>query len=107
MVQHDQHQSDEVTGDRELTETTVEYFGDLSVGIGSIFEADYELPDGTIRRGLTCRLVPEDDEVPRVVGEGSEVELGGARWLVLSVVDSGEAPFEYGSVTVREMRVPR
>lgn len=103
MVQHDQHQPDQVTRERELTETTVEYFGDLRVGIGSILHDEYELPDGSLRRGLTCNLVPEDDETPRVVGEGSEIELGGKRWLVLSVVDSGDEPFQYGSVTVREL----
>ena len=46
---------------------------------------------------------PEDTEEPIVVGEGSEVELGGKRWLVTQVAGSGEEPFEYGSVVLREL----
>jgi len=87
----------------EITESAVEYFGDLRVGAGSIFEDEYELPDGSVRRGMTCRLVREDDEMPIVVGEGSEVELGGSRWVVTRVLESGDEPFDYGAVVLREL----
>jgi len=86
-----------------ITESAVEYVGDVRVGAGSIFEDEYTLPDGSVRRGLTCRLVPEDDETPIVVGEGSEVELGGARWRVTRITDSGDEPFDFGEIELQEL----
>jgi hypothetical protein len=90
-----------MTREIEITESAVEYLGDVRVGAGSIFEADYTLPDGSVRHGLTCRLVPEDTDMPIVVGEGSEVEFGGTRWLVTRVTDSGDEPFEFGAIALR------
>jgi hypothetical protein len=90
-----------MTDEVEITESTVGRLGDVRVGAGSIFAADYALPDGSTRHGLTCRLVPADDETPRVVGEGSEVEIGGTRWLVVRVTASGDEPFDYGEIALR------
>ena len=87
----------------EITETTVEYLGDVRVGAGSIYEQEYELPDGTRRSGIAGWLIPEDNEQGIVVGEGSHVTIGGKRWEVISVVESGDEPFDYGSFTLREL----
>jgi hypothetical protein len=90
-----------VTQEIEITEGTVARLGGVRVGAGSIFEADYTLPDGSARRGLTCRLVPANDETEHVVGEGSEVEIGGTRWLVTRITASGDEPFDYGEIALR------
>jgi hypothetical protein len=90
-----------MTDEVEITESTVGRLGGLRVGAGSIFEADYTLPDGSTRHGLTCRLVPADTDEPIVVGEGSEVELGGTRWRVTRITASGAEPFDYGEIALR------
>jgi hypothetical protein len=87
--------------DMELTETTVERFDGIRVGVGNILVDDYELPDGTSRHGLTARLVPETGD-RLVVGPGSVVALGEGRWEVLDVVSGGAEGL--GNVTLR--RVP-
>jgi hypothetical protein len=85
----------------ELTETTAETVDGVRVGVGNILVDDYELPDGTSRHGITARLHPETGG-RFVVGPGSVVALGDARWEVLDVVSGGAD--DLGTVTIR--RVP-
>ena len=90
---------------QELTETTAAWLAGVRVGVGNIWEDDYELPDGASAHGPTVRfvLLEDDSERPQriVAGPGSVVELGSARWEVLEVVE-GESGSD-GSVTVRRL----
>lgn len=93
-----------MTEPRELAETTVEQLGGVSVGIGNIWDDDYELADGTAAHGPTVRFVLLDgeDETQRIVaGRGSVVRLGSARWEVLEVVEDQHGID--GTVTVRRV----
>jgi hypothetical protein len=92
-----------VTVDRELMETTVERLGGVRVGIGNIFEDEYELPDGSTARGPSAHLVElrgEDPNPAHVVGAGSVVAIGDARFEVLDVLPHGAGS---GSLKVREL----
>ena len=88
---------------QELTETTVERLGGVRVGIGNIFEDEYELPDGTTARGPSAHLVElrgQDPNPTHVAGPGSVLAIGDARFEVLEVSPRGGGE---GSLTVREL----
>ena len=59
--------------------------GGINVGVGNIWERDYELPDGSERTGLTARLVFGQNEGKAFVGKGSVVRIGTGQYEILSV----------------------
>lgn len=80
-----------------LKETTVGELGGVSVGCGNFYvDEAYALPDGSTRVGRTATIAPFDREARIVVGEGSEVDVGGTRWRVTRVEKSGRL----GTVTL-------
>jgi hypothetical protein len=82
-----------------IAETAVGLLGDRRVGAGNIWAADYELPDGTIANGMTAQLFVLGEDAGKIVGQGSVLEIDGARWEVTAV----EKPEErrHGRVTLR------
>lgn len=83
----------------ELTETTVRSINGVSVAAGNIGLNDFELPDGTLKEGMAAVLFfPDDSEV--VVGAGSVVEIGGAKWEVTHV---HKQRGELGTVTLKQL----
>ncbi len=92
-----------MSGVRELTETTVERLGGVRVGIGNVYDDEYELPDRTTAHGPCAHLVElrgQDPNPAHVVGRGSVFAVGDARFEVLEVVPRGGGE---GSLTVREL----
>ena len=56
----------------------------VSVGVGNLWEREYEPKDGGVTRAMTAMLfVGDADRV--VVGVGSVVEIGGRQWRVDAV----------------------
>jgi len=64
-----------------LHNTTVGQVNGVRVGVGSIWDREYELPDKSHQYGLTAKLFPQTGE-PIVVGDGSIVSIGGQQWRV-------------------------
>ncbi|MEO6950268.1 MAG: hypothetical protein ABI321_00540 [Polyangia bacterium] len=87
----------------ELVSTTVAWIGDARCGIGNIHRASYVDGTGRSQEGLVVDLLPAPSagEKERVfsVGKDSSFELGGARWVVLSI-----EPGTRGRVTLRKTR---
>lgn len=67
-----------------ITEGTVASLEGIPVGAGNMWERDYELADKLLRRGPSAMLFVKG-ESPIVVGEGSIVSVGAAKWIVLGV----------------------
>jgi hypothetical protein len=68
-----------------ITEGAVASLGGIRVAVANIWERDYELPDKTRRHGLSAMLYVGGESPAVVVGEGSVVSVGGAKWLVVGV----------------------
>ena len=72
-----------------IRESTQGSLGDAEVGVSNIWEREYNLPDGSTVRGLTARL-SLDEGLRLVVGKGSVIEVGGAKYEIISVVNPEE-----------------
>ena len=72
-----------------IRESTQGSLGDAEVGVSNIWEREYNLPDGTTKRGLTARLSLAEGE-RLVVGEGSVIEVGGKQYQVVKVENPEE-----------------
>ena len=70
----------------------------FGVGMGNIWERDFELPDGGNERSLSCKLFPADDE-SLVVRVGTEVTIGGAQYKVVAIDEN--PPDTLGHVVLR------
>ena len=84
----------------EIDETTVGDLDGVRVPMANVTHGEYALPDGSIRRGDMCILVLPDTNGGVFVGAGSEVEVEGVRWRVLSV---DNPPDDCGSVRLERM----
>lgn len=82
-----------------LEETALGHLGDVPCGMGNMSVTTYELPDGSTREGQTATLFPGDDGFV-VVGLGSVLEVGDARWEVIAIAKERGEP---GTVTLREV----
>jgi hypothetical protein len=84
----------------EIQETTVGTLSGVDVGVANLWERDFVDGAGVSRTGLTARLDWDVSGTTRrvVVGEGSVVELGGARWEVVRIV---KPPGQNGTITLR------
>lgn len=85
--------------DESIEETTVGELSGRRVGMANVLQDAYVLPDGTSVTGLTCLLSVFDVGKYRV-GEGSVVDVGGERWLVVKVT---KVPGENGEVVLRRL----
>lgn len=71
-----------------IKEGAVGDLGNVRCGMSGVGEGNYNLPDGTRKRGLTALLSPFDREFEDItVGKGSIITVGGLDWLVLYVVN--------------------
>lgn len=86
-----------------IQETTLGTLGGVDVGAANLWDRDYVDGAGRSRHGLTARLDYEvAGEVVRVVvGEGSIVRIGGARWEVVRLDKPEDGN---GHVTLRETK---
>ena len=83
-------------GQREsIEETTVGMLGAVRVPMGNMTHGRYRKGDGQEETGRICALALPGGTI--FVGEGSEVEVDGSRWRVLSVEKS---PGELGTVSL-------
>lgn len=82
-----------------IVETAVGWLGDRRVGAGNIWAAEYDLPDGTIAKGMTAQLFVLGEGTGTIVGQGSVLEIDGARWEVTAVDKPEER--RHGRVTLR------
>ncbi|GEM_PF-2738849 len=80
-----------------IEETTVGDLDGVRVGMGNMTRGAYTKADGSAANGLICSLAI-DGAVGVFVGEGSEVAVRGATWVVTALEKS---PGEPGSVTLR------
>lgn len=80
----------------EIDETTVGLVGRERVPMGNMCRGTYTRADGTSAEGWMCSLAI-GGQIGVFVGEGSEVEIGGARWAIVRV---DKEPGELGSVTL-------
>jgi hypothetical protein len=72
-----------MASDITITQGTVGRLGDTKVGVTSIWEDAYKLPDGSEKRGITAQLSINDQL--SVVGAGSVVKVGDASFSVVEV----------------------
>ena len=72
-----------------IRESTQGSLGDAEVGVSNIWEREYALPDGTTTTGMTARLSLAEGK-RLVVGKGSVIEVGGAKFEVVNVVNPEE-----------------
>ena len=84
----------------EIDETTVGDLDGVSVPMANVTHGEYTLPDGSTRLGDMCILVIPGPENGVFVGAGSEVEVEGVRWRVLSVDNPKD---DYGSVRLERL----
>jgi hypothetical protein len=70
-----------------IVETTQGRLGDISVGVGNIWERTYRRSDGTEHTGLTAMLFFDEQRV--VVGEASVVLIGTQQWRIVRVTKDG------------------
>lgn len=82
-----------------IRETTQGKLGGESVGVGNMWEREYELPGGESRTDLTARLYLDDGET-LVVGRGSVVEIGDERF---EIVDISKPESGHGQVRFRPL----
>lgn len=72
----------------EIQETTLGTLGNVDVGVANMWDREYVDGAGRQRTGLTARIDWDVAGETRrvVVGEGSVVDIGGARWEVVRLV---------------------
>ena len=89
----------------EIQETTVGTLSGVDVGIANMWERDYLDGAGAPRKGLTARLDYDINGETRriVVGQGSVLEIGGARWEAIRLTKPSNAN---GTVTLRLLPSP-
>ncbi len=89
----------------EIQETTVGTLSGVDVGIANMWERDYVDGAGTPRKGLTARLDYDlNGETHRIVlGQGSVLEIGGARWEAIRLT---KPPNAHGTIALRLLPSP-
>jgi len=76
-----------------IKETTQGSLGGFRVGVANIWVRDYPLPSGQMRKGMSAQLHLQSSRL--IVGQGSEITVGGGSWRVTAVIDGGD---EHGAV---------
>jgi hypothetical protein len=85
MSDHDAPTRPDEPAEVAINETTVGLVDGQRVGVGNLWAADYELPDGTTAHAMTAQLFLLGESRVVIVGPGSRVEIGGRSWQVVAV----------------------